>query len=93
MVRIERADRRRVLQGRARHFERLDDAGFEHVDELAAHRVEALAGLGRLDALHFNRTLEARVLRDLAERLLESALDDVDADLLVVNRCAAVGAT
>src|SRR5271165_1476154 len=84
------ADRSRILQRRTRHFERLDDAGLHHVDELAGHGVETLAGFRSLNPLHFDRTLEARILRDLAKRLFERAPDDVPSDALVVFARGAV---
>src|SRR5947209_1924974 len=79
----QRPDRRGVLQRRARHLERLHDTGLDHVDQLAGHRVETLAGRRVLHAVHLDAALEAGVLRDLAERLLERAQDDPHADLLV----------
>ena len=72
-----------VLQGRARHLERLDDAGFEHVDNLAGHRIEAHRRGLALDVVHFDRTFVARVVRDLTKRLFERLAHDVDADLLI----------
>ena len=45
--------------------------------------VEALAGLQAADLVDDDRALEARVLRDLAERLLERAADDLRAGALV----------
>src|SRR5215211_975480 len=79
-------DRGRVLQRGARHHGRVDDAGADQVDVLAGGRVEANAGgLGATHLVDHDRALEAGVLRDLAERLLERAQDDPRAGLLVVD--------
>ena len=59
---------------------RVDDAGLDHVLELAGAGVEADVA-GRLEQLtDDDRTLFARVLGDLTGRLLERATDDLDAD-------------
>src|SRR3954470_21761401 len=78
-------DRRGVLERRAGHHRRVDDAGADQVDVLAGGRVEAVALLGLADLVDHDRALEAGVLRDLAERLLERAQDDPPAGLLVVD--------
>ena len=79
-------DRGRVLQRGARDHRGVDDAGADQVDVLAGRRVEADAGLASLTHLvDDDRALEAGVLRDLAERLLERAQDDPRAGLLVVD--------
>src|SRR4051812_1717898 len=78
-------DRRGVLERRAGHHRRVDDAGRDEVDVLAAGRVEAVAGLGLAHLVDHDGALEAGVLRDLAERLLERAHDDPGARLLVVD--------
>src|SRR5215217_3886636 len=78
-------DRGRVLQRGARHHGRVDDAGADQVDVLAGGRVEANAGgLGATHLVDHDRALEAGVLRDLTERLLERAEHDAGARLLVV---------
>src|SRR4051794_33750007 len=77
-------DRGRVLQRRARHHRRVDDAGRDEVDDLAAGGVEALALLRLADVVDDDRALEAGVLRDLAGRLLERAQDDLRAGLLIL---------
>src|SRR4051794_20726683 len=77
-------DRRGVLERRAGHHRRVDDAGADQVDVLAGGRVEAVAGLGLAHLVDHDRALVAGVLRDLAERLLERADDDLRAGLLVL---------
>src|SRR5215213_9905432 len=78
-------DRGRVLQRRARDHGGVDDARADQVDHIAGGRVQALAG-GRLaHVVDDDRALEAGVLRDLAERLLERADDDLRARLLVLD--------
>src|SRR5829696_1408410 len=78
-------DRRGVLQRRAGDHGGVDDARADQVDVLAGGRVEPVAGLGLLDLVDDDGALEAGVLRDLAERLLERAHDDAGARLLVVD--------
>src|SRR5215213_7806928 len=78
-------DRRGVLQRRARDHGGVNDARADQVDHLAGGGVQALA-CGRLaDVVDDDRALEAGVLRDLAERLLERADDDLRARLLVLD--------
>src|SRR4051794_35245039 len=79
-------DRRGVLERRAGHHRRVDDAGADQVDDLARGRVQALALVGATDIVDHDRALEAGVLRDLTERLLERAQDDAGAGLLVLDR-------
>src|SRR3712207_7451497 len=50
-------------------------AGLDEVDVLARRRVEAVALLGAPHLVDHDGALEARVLGDLAERLLERAED------------------
>src|SRR3954454_20434958 len=77
-------DRGGVLQRRARDHGRVDDALGDEVDDLAARRVQALALLRLANVVDDDRALEARVVRDLAERLLERAEDDAGAGALVI---------
>src|SRR5690242_19585530 len=77
-------DRRGVLQRGARDHRRVDDALADEVDDLAGGRVQALALLGLADVVHDDRALEAGVLGDLTEGLLERAEDDAGAGALVV---------
>src|SRR4051812_19286609 len=77
-------DRGGVLQRRARDHRRVDDALGDEVDDLAGRRVQAQALLGLADVVDDDRALEAGVLRDLAERLLERAKDDAGAGALVI---------
>ena len=75
-------DRRGVLQSDPHHLRRIDDAGVQHVDILLGLGVEA-EGL-RLVLKHLaddDRTLHARVLRDLADWGLKGSEHDVDAGL------------
>ena len=74
-------DRRRVLQRRAGDHGRVDDARGDEVDVLAGRGVEAVAGRALADLVDHDRALEAGVLGDLAERLLERAQDDAGAGL------------
>src|SRR5881409_2128847 len=80
----ERGNGRRVLQRHALDLRRVDDARLQHVHKLHGLGVEAPGGhrLG-LDLLDHDAALEARVLDDLADRLLERPLDDLRAYLLV----------
>src|SRR3954447_7722654 len=77
-------DRGRVLQGRARDHRRVDDAGGDEILDLVRRGVQAPALLGLADLVDDDRALEAGVLRDLAQRLLERAQDDPGAGELVV---------
>ena len=79
-------DRRGVLERGARDHRRVDDAGRDEIDDLARGGVEAVALLGLADVVDDDRALEAGVLRDLAERLLERAQDDAGAGALVIDR-------
>ena len=76
-------DRRGVLQRRAGDHRRVDDPGLDEVLDLAGVDVQALARLRRADLVDDDRALEARVRRELAERLLERADDDLRARPLV----------
>src|SRR4051812_29795133 len=78
-------DRRGVLQRRARDHGGVDDARADEVDHLAGGGVQALARGGLADVVDDDRALVAGVLRDLAERLLERADDDLRARLLVLD--------
>ena len=81
----EAGDRRRVLQREAHDLGRVDDAGLHHVDILAVLGVEAVVGVVLVEQLaDDDRAVDAGVLGDLADRRLQRAADDVDADLLVV---------
>src|SRR5690606_14498875 len=77
-------DGRGVLQRRTRDLRRVDDAGLDEVLERIGLRVVAeVHVVVRADTLHDDGALLPRVLRDLAERLLQRAQDDLHADLLV----------
>src|SRR5687768_8355330 len=77
-------DRSRVLQGATHDLGRVDDAGLEHVDIFGVLRVEAEgAALAFEQLADHDRTVDASVLGDLTDRLLQGATHDVDARLLV----------
>src|SRR5579863_5993249 len=76
-------DRRSVLQRRAGDHGRVDDALGDEVHDLTAGSVEAVVLLRLADVVDDDRALEAGVLRDLTERLLQRAEDDLRAGLLV----------
>src|SRR4051812_37081035 len=76
-------DRRRVLQRRARDHRRVDDARGDEVDDLAGRGVQAVAGLRVAHVVDDDRALEPGVVRDLAQRLLERAQDDLRARPLI----------
>jgi hypothetical protein len=77
-------NRRRTLQCDADHLSRIKDPGRQHVTVLFGLRIEA-EGLGLIvgDPADDNRSLDAGVLGDLADRSLERLQDDVDARLNV----------
>src|SRR3989454_10591629 len=80
----QRGDRRRVLQRHPLDLGRIDDAGLQHVHVLHAVGVEAARGDRlRLHLLYDHAALEAGVLDDLTDRLLERPLDNHGAHLLV----------
>src|SRR5579862_3791752 len=81
-------DRRSVLQRRAGDHRRIADPALEQILDLAGLDVQAEALLRRPHLLDDDRALEARVVRELAERLLESAEDDLRTRLLVALELA-----
>src|SRR5262245_9635371 len=77
-------DRRGVLKRRARHLGRIDDARLHQVLVGVGERIVAKRVVLRTaDLLDDDRAFAARVLHDHADRLLDGALDDLDADLLI----------
>src|SRR5262249_31998116 len=80
----EARDRRRVLQRGAHDLGRVDDARRDEILVLELRRVEPEGALALLDLRDDDRAVEARVARDLAQRLLERAADDVHAVAAVV---------
>src|ERR1017187_6916871 len=74
-----------VLERRLRDLGRVDDTRLEHVLGLLGLRVEAEVAPLVLQVLHDHRALEPCVRDDLTGRLLQRALDDVDADLNVAE--------
>jgi len=81
----------RVLQGGAGDLGRVDDAGLDHVDPLHLGGVETDVLLLVLGAVGDDGAVDSRVLGDLADRLLEGALRDLETDLLVVEHLGPVG--
>src|SRR4051812_13331044 len=77
-------DGRGVLERGARDLGRVDDAGLDQVLVGLGQRVVAeRVFLRAADLLDHQRRLAAGVLDDHADRLLERALDDLDAHLLI----------
>src|SRR5262249_2529123 len=64
---------------------RVDDAGLEHVDVVAAGGVQPVTRLEVAHLLDHDAALEARVDGDLPQRRVERHLDDVHAGLLVTR--------
>src|SRR5205807_6033450 len=81
-------DRRGVLQRRPGDHRRVADPALEQVLDLAGLDVEAEALLRRAHLLDDDGALEARVVRELPERLLERANDDLRTGLLVALELA-----
>src|SRR5206468_4136365 len=80
----QRCDGACVGQGSAHDLRRIEHAGPYQVLVLAGQGVESEVGVLRIRSLAENdRALFAGVLGDLAQRLLQSALHDVDTDLLI----------
>src|SRR6185312_11134780 len=80
----ERSDRSRILQRRAHHLGRIDDAGLDQVLIFAGGRVVAPGIVSLLQELaDHDRAVIARVLGDLAGRRLDGAADNLHAGLLV----------
>ena len=81
----EARDRRCVLQGRADHLGRIDDAELEQVAVLVLLRVVAKAVVGLLQNLaDHDRTVDGGVLDNLPSRLLDRLADDLDAGALII---------
>ena len=77
-------DRPCVLQRRAHNLGGIEHAGLDQVFVLAGQGIEAVVVvLGIVDLAQNNCTFFAGVFGDLAQRLLQGALHDVDTDLLV----------
>ena len=84
VVSTMRADRGGVLDRRARHLRRIDDAPSSmsaYSPVITSKPSVLLFAFGRLaaDVLEHDRAVEAGVLRQLAQRLLERLAHDVDA--------------
>src|SRR6516164_3423855 len=75
-----------VLQRKTGYLGRVQDALIEHVPELARGGVPAESALAFLDAVEHHRGVLAGVVDDLAQRLLDRAGEDADADRLVLVR-------
>src|SRR5215207_9084765 len=81
----EAGDRRGVLQRRARHLGRVDDALREQVAVLAGRGVQAVAVGQARDGVRDDARLETRVESDLLERRLDRDLHDVGTGRLVAR--------
>jgi hypothetical protein len=68
-----------VLQRRGRDHGRVDDARLDHVHDLAGVHIKPEAALGGADVVADDRALQAGILGQLAQRLLERADDDLRA--------------
>src|SRR3954471_12331064 len=86
----QRGDRRGVLQRRAHDLRRVDDASLDQILVGVGQRVEAFRLLHLAHLLHHDRALVAGVGGDPPHRLLDGALHDVDADLLIAAELQAV---
>src|SRR6185369_8725779 len=76
--------RTRILQSRAHDLGRVDNAGFDHVDVLFGLSVEAISLRLLVDDLADNdRSFDAGVFRDLADRRFQGLQHDIDAGLNV----------
>src|SRR3954453_8811545 len=75
----------RALQRQAHDLGRVDDAGLDHVDVVAALRVEAVIGLALVQQLAGDdRALHSGIRENLPGRRLQCATHNIDANLLVV---------
>src|SRR5262249_42898495 len=74
-----------VLERRADDLRGVDDAGLHQILEGVGRGVEAEAVLASADLLHDDGALGPGVLRDLTERLLERAENELHAELLVTR--------
>jgi hypothetical protein len=81
----QRGNRRGVLQSRAGHLGRVDDALCEQVTVLTGRSVEAESGLELGDLVGHNTGLHACVEGDLLQRRLDGNADDVRARCLVTG--------
>src|SRR5439155_1550436 len=75
-----------ILQRQPRHLGRVQDTLLEHVAELAGSGVVPEGALAFLDAVEDHRGVLAGVVDDLAQRLLDRARENADADRLVLIR-------
>src|SRR5712691_1768963 len=82
----QRRDRRSVLQCRTRDLSRVENAGLEHVDVLAARGVESETSVKVAHLLGHHAALKASVDSDLLERLLQRAAHDVRTGCLVARK-------
>jgi hypothetical protein len=77
-------DRGGVLQRETHHLGRIDDPGIDQVHILQRLRVDAAVGILLVDQLaDHDRTVDAGIEHDLADRLLEGTTNDAYADTLV----------
>src|SRR6266571_2621486 len=76
-------DRSRVLQRGAAHLGRIEHAHLDQIAELLRLSIEAEVAFPFRNLVHHDRRLGTGVGHDLAQRLLERALDDPDARVLI----------
>src|SRR6266511_2387021 len=76
-------DRSRVLECRADHHRRIGDSGVDEVLVLVRLDVESVALRGVADPVDDDRAFQARVVGELADRLLQRANDDSCSGALV----------
>src|SRR6266571_7222245 len=76
-------NRSRVLQRGAAHLGRIEHAHLDQIAELLRLGIEAEVALPFRNLVHHDRRLGTGVGHDLAQRLLEGALDDPDARVLI----------
>src|SRR3954467_3370544 len=82
----EGCDGRRVLQRGANDLGRVDHAGLDEVTVLERLRVEAKRARALLDLADDDRSVDARVGRDLTERFLDGAANDRQAERLLFRQ-------
>src|SRR5688572_31517404 len=75
---------RRILEREARDLRRVQDAHLDQVAVLAGRGIVAVGTLGLAHLGEDDRAVFTGVLHDLAQRLLERARQDADADVLVL---------
>src|SRR5213076_423336 len=72
-----------ILQRKPRDLRWIENALFEHVSELTGRRVVAVGALAGFDLVQDDRRILASILDDIAQRLLNRASEDTDANRLI----------